>query len=779
MYIIRLLQKLSTTRLWLLSVLFSIASTEIIVCGMELLLKGGITYDYLLTGFVASLCVASLVAAILTFFIGQQKQAAKNVEGHSAALAEMNELLLQENSFSNDIINNLAGIFYMLDDHGRILRWNRKLEEVTGYSPGELAQMQVLDFFCSDEQALITEKIKEVFEKGESSVEAQLVIKGGQEIPYYFSACRTAIGENSYLMGIGIDVSERKLAEEALRDSQSNLEALFESMSNGAVVYRVSPDGRDFVFTAVNRAAECIERMGRDELIGKNLGDVFPDIVESGLLDVLWRVWESGVPEEFSMSSYKDGHVSGCRDSYVYKLPSGEIVVIFDDVTEKKQAQELIWHQANFDTLTGLPNRRMFRDRLEQEIKKANRADLPMALLFIDLDRFKEVNDTLGHNTGDLLLVEAARRICDCVRETDTVARLGGDEFTVILAELAEPGSIERIAQNIVNKLADPFELGRDMAFVSASIGITLYPNDAEEIDNLLKHADQAMYVAKNAGRNRYSYFTPTLQHAAQKRMRLVNDLRGALDNNQFMVYYQPIVELATGSIHKAEALIRWKHPVRGMVNPAEFISQAEESGLIHEIGEWVFRESANQVKRLRAMHHPAFQISVNKSPTQFRNDGNLNKPWPDHLQAMELPGQGIVVEITEGLLLDVTADVTAKLLAFHNAGIQVSLDDFGTGYSSLSYLKKFDIDYLKIDQSFVSNLEEGSDDMALCEAIIVMAHKLGLKVIAEGVETPGQRDILVAFGCDYAQGYLFSKAVPSEEFEALLERTNGWIAQK
>lgn len=442
---------------------------------------------------------------------------------------------------------------------------------------------------------------------------------------------------------------------------------------------------------------------------------------------------------------------------------------VSQDITEKKRSEETIWQQANFDPLTGLPNRRMFQDRLEHEIRKSHRDGLPLALMFIDLDKFKEVNDTLGHDKGDILLVEAARRIAACVRESDTVARLGGDEFTVILCELDETHTIDRVAQSIVDKLVAPFQLGEETAFVSASIGITLYPNDADNLEMLMSNADQAMYASKSAGRNRFSYFTSSLQEAALNRMHLINDMRNALPGDQFHLHYHPIVELASGNIHKAEALVRWQHPTRGLINPGEFVSLAEDSGMIIEIGDWVFKEAARQVKRLRDTHHPDFQISINKSPIQFRNDDRHFQNWLPHLQSLGLPGQSMTIEITEGLLLDATTTVKSKLLDLRDAGIQVALDDFGTGYSSLSYLKKFDIDYIKIDRSFVRNLHATSDDMALCEAIIVMAHKLGLKVIAEGIETSTQRHLLAAAGCDYGQGYHFAPPLASDEFEALL----------
>ena len=438
------------------------------------------------------------------------------------------------------------------------------------------------------------------------------------------------------------------------------------------------------------------------------------------------------------------------------------------DITERKRAEALVWQQAHFDALTGLPNRRMMQERLAQELKKCRRDGLQLALLFIDLDHFKEVNDTLGHDRGDLLLAEAARRIQDCLREVDTVARMGGDEFMVIISELTDPSHLQGILPMLLQTLSTSFQLGLDQVFVSASIGVTVYPIDALEIEDLLKNADQALYVAKGAGRNRFSFFTAALQEATRLRAQLTHDLRAALVRQEFRVVYQPIVALATGAIHKAEALVRWQHPTRGLISPAEFIPVAESSGLIVDIGEWVFAQAAGQVRAWRDTLHPQFQISVNKSPVQFENPNPAHTPWIEQLRTLGLNGDSIVVEITEGLLLSTSHGVVEQLLHLSDVGINVSLDDFGTGYSSLSYLQKFDIDFVKIDQSFVRHLVDGSTDMALCQAIVVMAHALGMKVIAEGVETAQQRDLLAAAGCDYAQGYLFSRPVPATEFEQL-----------
>ncbi|MBI5918823.1 MAG: EAL domain-containing protein [Nitrosomonadales bacterium] len=435
---------------------------------------------------------------------------------------------------------------------------------------------------------------------------------------------------------------------------------------------------------------------------------------------------------------------------------------------ERKRAEDLIWQQANYDPVTQLPNRRLFRDRLQQEIRKTGRSQKILALLFIDLDRFKEVNDTLGHDVGDQLLVDAARRVSISVRGSDTVARIGGDEFTVILPNLDEASRVEQVADNIIEALSQPFRLGNEVVYISASVGITLYPNDATEVEDLLKNADQAMYVAKNSGRNCFSYFTSQMQASAQRRLHLIKDLRNALAAQEFRLYFQPIVELSSGQIVKAEALIRWQHPERGLVPPMEFIPLAEEVGLIGDIGDWVFRESARWMQRWHQQGRICGQVSVNKSPNQFLVTVR-EEAWLEYLRELGLPGECIVIEITEGLLLNERSEITAKLLQFRDAGILVAIDDFGTGYSSLAYLKKFDIDFLKIDRSFVRDLATDPNDLALSEAIIVMAHKLGLKVIAEGVETSEQRDMLAAAGCDYVQGYLYSRPMPAEVFDVLL----------
>lgn len=440
-------------------------------------------------------------------------------------------------------------------------------------------------------------------------------------------------------------------------------------------------------------------------------------------------------------------------------------------VIKKKDAesQQQIWQQANFDYLTKLPNRHLLHNRLEQALDIAGRSQLPVGLLYIDLDNFKRVNDQSGHTIGDKLLVEAASRISDCVRSSDTTARIGGDEFMVIMAELKDIYSVEKTCQKILNELEKPFSIDNNVFFISASIGVTLYPNDSHNSGGLLVYADQAMYEAKKLGRNRYQFFTQSMQDALSNRQLIRNDLRNALLENQFIVYYQPILNLKDSSITKAEALIRWNHPKKGLISPIDFIPIAEETGLIDAIGQWVFHQALKDLSKIRDYLGADFQLSINVSPHQFHHPENLLS-WIENIKKLDIPGSCISLEITEGLLLEASNIVLSTLSTLQDVGIELSIDDFGTGYSALAYLKKFNINYVKIDKSFIQNLASDNYDAVLCEAIIHMAQKLDIKVIAEGIETVSQKNLLNLYECDYGQGYLFARPGTLEQLLELLD---------
>jgi len=642
-------------------------------------------------------------AGIVTLpVVGVGDEVGRLVAAFNQLLAQRHavELSLRESSERlQAVLLAIAESIFLLDREGRVILANPTGAARLGKAPAELVGQDVFALLPAEVAARRRGRFQDVFRTGQP-----LGYEDMRSGRHYASIHYPVLDASHHCTAVVLfaqDITERKQAEE--------------QMQLASLVYRTTAEAMmvtdaDGVILDVNPAFTRMTGFDAPEAIGQT-----PRILRSGRHDeafyqAMWdKLIATGAWEGEIWDRRKNGEIYP-KYVTINTAPASEGVplrriALFTDITEKKKSEEMIWRQANYDGLTGLPNRRMFMDRLTQEMRKAHRTGLPVALMFLDLDRFKEINDTLGHDMGDLLLKEAARRLSSCVRESDTVARLGGDEFTIVAGDLEDIGNAEHIAQEILRRLAKPFHLRNEVIYVTGSIGLTFFPGDAEEVEDLLKHADQAMYAAKNQGRNRYSYFTPHMQEAAQRRLRLANDLRGALAGNEFRVHYQPIVELATGRIHKAEALIRWQHPSRGLVSPAEFIPIAEDTGMIIDIGDWVFREAVRQVQKWRVDYCGDFQVSVNKSPIQFRNEGSSHGPWVDYLQQMGVPGQCVAVEITEGLLMEAGGVVRNHLLGFRDAGMQVSLDDFGTGYSSLAYLKKFDIDYLKIDQSFVRNL--------------------------------------------------------------------------
>jgi diguanylate cyclase (GGDEF)-like protein len=443
-------------------------------------------------------------------------------------------------------------------------------------------------------------------------------------------------------------------------------------------------------------------------------------------------------------------------------------VAIVQDITERRQSEERLQHLAHHDPLTGLPNRVLLQDRLNQAMREADRLERMVAVMFLDLDRFKTINDTLGHHMGDALLQAAAGRLTHCLRPGDTVSRLGGDEFTIILANLAHVDDVTRVAQKIMEQFIAPFRVGGRDLFVSTSIGVTLYPLDEKDAASLLKDADIAMYRAKELGRNQFQFYTPELNVRAARRLELETGLWRAIERQEFVLHYQPLVDLKTGNIRGMEALLRWQHPEFGLVPPLDFIPLAEETGLIVPIGEWVLKTACAQIKTWHDAGFPALHVAVNLSSKQLRNK-KLIDAVKRSLDAAGLEACYLDVELTESVLMQDMELATTILKELKAVGVSVSLDDFGTGYSSLSYLKRFPIDYLKIDRSFVHDITQDSFGAGLVQAIIAMANVLKIKVIAEGVETREQMEFLRRHGCDITQGYYCSRPLAVETFTDLL----------
>ncbi len=655
--------------------------------------------------------------------------------------------------------------YFMLAADSSIIDANQAAEWLLGMPWLTLCRQRFAKLVCEESQSTFNAFLEKTFAiRQHQSCEVTLKIAGRMmwiEIKAIadplLQTCRVAVS----------DITEHKRTERQLELATLAYRAIDEAI--------LITDANNRIVT-VNPAFTKLTGYTEGELLGQCIHLFKTDCHDSRFYLSIWKALrKTGHWQGEIWKRRKNGelYLEWLRINTNYDS-NGKVlqhVAISSDITDRKRAEEKMWKRANFDQLTGLPNRYLFYDRVQLAVKQANREGLPMALMLLDLDRFKQINDTLGHDRGDSLLLEIARRLNHCVRETDTVARLGGDEFAIILNEMEDSVGIERIAQSLLQQLAGPFLLNGETVYISASIGIAFYPEDASEIEALLKNADQAMYDAKEAGRNRFSYFARTVQNASQRQPCLANDLRDALANYQLQLHYQPIMELASGVIYKAEALIRWRHPRYGWLSPTDFIAIAEKTGLIVEISDWVFKEAARQVLIWRRYFDRRFQISINGSPMLFHCAGDHQNSWFEHLRQKGLTADSIGVEIGEGVLMDASHVVSNTLFSFRDIGMPISIDDFGTGCLSLSCLQKFHIDYLKIDRSFVGKLLDQSNELMFCEAMIAMAHKLKIKVIAEGVETKDQCGLLKKMGCDYAQGYLFSKPLSAEAFEALLAK--------
>lgn len=622
----------------------------------------------------------------------------------------------------------------------------------------------------------------DVMMPGMSGIEVLRHLRGNLEtrdIPVIFVSADTS--EQSQLEGLDLGADDyltkpvvttvlrarvRNILQRKRAEAQLRLAAHVFEHSGEAILIT----DRDNLIVEVNPAFCRMTGYTPEEIRGQN-----PSILASGRAtpeeyQVMWQaIREQGFWQGEMWDRRKDGEIYPklLTISVVHNV-RGEIdfhIASFADLSEQKATEERIRHVAHHDALTGLPNRLHLQISLEQTIATAKREDQEVAVMFIDLDRFKVINDTLGHNIGDGLLVEVAHRLSECVRESDLLARLGGDEFVVALAGDDAVNAAAMVAEKILEHLAEPCRIEGHILHSTPSIGISLYPHDGDSIETLMKTADTAMYHAKSKGRNNFQFFSPEMNQSSIARLQLESSLHRALERDEFAIHYQPQADLASGRLVGAEALIRWHHPERGMVSPLQFIPLAEENGMILPIGTWVLREVCRQIKVWRDMGLTSLRFAVNLSPRQF-HDENLLGNIIAILREFDVPASALELEITESSVME-NADAAERLLNhLHRHGLSIAIDDFGTGYSSLGYLKRFPVSKLKIDRSFVMDIPGDPDDSAIAIAVIQLGRSLGLKVVAEGVETGEQKQFLNDHGCDMLQGYWYSKPLDAAAFQ-------------
>jgi diguanylate cyclase (GGDEF)-like protein/PAS domain S-box-containing protein len=674
----------------------------------------------------------------------------------------------EREAYLRAIIDNQPFLVWLKDTESRFLAVNQVFAQACKLAdPQALVGQSDLDIWPRD----LAEKYR-AEDRLVMTSRQQKIVEGAVELSEgrrgWFETYKTPVLDDAGKLlgtaGFARDITERKEVEERLREAVKVLEVTTEA------IMVTDPKG---IIKMVNPAFTEITGYSRVEVIGQT-----PRLLKSGRHDQgyyerLWGElrqsghWEGEVwnrrkngkvyPEWQSISAVhdKDGQVA-------------EYVSVFSDITRRKLTEEEIRYRANFDPLTGLPNRSLLMERLTQAIKQSQREKERMAILFLDLDHFKEINDTLGHAQGDLLLKQAADRLRQCVRDTDTVARQGGDEFVILLHGLEQASDAELVASKTITSIGEPFDLEGHAAHIGVSIGITLFPDDGDDVTTLFRNADLAMYRAKGAGRNTFQFYEAAMTATAMARRHLEADLRLALARGEFVLHYQPVLDLASGQVCGAEALIRWNHPERGLVPPGAFIPLAEETGLIRDMGAWVLDEACRQLAQWRASGLKTLYVAVNLSSRQI-TDALSPHGLNELLSRHGLGPNALVLEITEGVLLADTEKTRQWLKSVHDLGYRISLDDFGTGYSSLAYLKRFPVDMVKIDQAFVRDMEHDPADRALVEAILAMARSLGLGVVAEGVENGHQLELLRGLECRYVQGYHLSRPLPAEGFAAYM----------
>jgi diguanylate cyclase (GGDEF)-like protein/PAS domain S-box-containing protein len=654
-----------------------------------------------------------------------------------------------------------------VDQSGAILMANPAMETLTGYSATDLVGQYVDIFLPAHLRAGHAPSMRGYFAaphpRAMGAIEMKLLRRDGRMLPVDISLGHWEDEGSRHAIAYIRDLTERKLAHKEIQESTQRLGLHFQLTPLAVIEWDTN-----FYVVDWNPAAERIFGYSKAEAIGRHAMELLPESAKPHAAQT-WASLLSG--GDGSRTTYenrtKDGRVIYC-DWYHTQLidTDGRVIGVASlaqDATEQKIASERLSYLAYFDDLTGLPNRTLFKDRLSQAFLEADRKAHQVGIIFLDIDHFKDVNDTLGHEAGNLLLQATARRLLGCFRSMDTVARFGADEFAVILAEVAHVDDVTRVAQHVVDKFKESIDILGNELFVTFGMGIALYPVDDGDVDTMLRNANSAMYSAKAVGSNSYQFYSAAMTERATRHLALQTGLRRALDKRELLLHYQPQIECASGRIIGVEALVRWQHPDKGMISPAQFIPVAEETGLIVPIGEWVLRTACLQAKAWQEQGLPPMRMAVNLSARQFK-DPRFARRVLEILNETGLDARYLELEITESTLMDGLDSVNAVLQDFKRAGILISLDDFGTGYSSLSYLKRFPIDKLKIDQSFVRDVLTDVSDASLVRAVIAMARALRLTVIAEGVETQGQCDFLRADGCDELQGYHIARPMPAEQ---------------
>lgn len=696
------------------------------------------------------------------------------------------------------ILNTVADAIVTIDERGKIISFNKAAETIFGYDDDEVIGNNI-SILIGTKHSGTHDKFMNDYKTGNPSTvigvqgrEESGLRKDGTEFPLELSVTELMHGKKRFFTGVMRDITERREAEDEIHRAHDQLEIRVKERTKELtqeIVVREQAEGRlrlaaqvienltegvliidpDFKILSVNPAYSEITGYSPSEVVGKYPSKHIVLCSTGEMFEEMWLGLENrGKWSGEFWNKRKDGEEYAERLSITAILNNdGEIkqfAVVIADITKRKQDEERILYQANYDALTGLPNRSLFVDRLNQSLPAMARSDKKLALLFIDLDGFKLINDTLGHDIGDELLKEAANRLGDCVRTGDTVARLGGDEFTISMPNLDDLRNAPIVAQRSLDAIAKAFIISGHEAFVSASIGITIFPDDATTSQELLKNADAAMYKAKDEGKANYQYFTADMNLQVKERLIIKNGLIKALENNELSLFYQPKLDLKSNKICAVEALMRWNNPTLGNVPPAVFIPILEEGGLVVEVGEWALRTACTQHNEWVAQGLPPMKMAVNLSARQLR-DKSFVDIVERALHDTNMSPEYLEVEITESMLMSDAPNIVAALQTIHELGIHVSMDDFGTGYSSLSYLKRFPIDTIKIDRSFVSDIATSQDDAEIIHTIINMSKTLNRKVIAEGVETLDQLNMLREYECDEIQGYYISKPLSAADY--------------